>query len=218
MKISKEVIEKYHRNECSAEESEAVEAWLFSGESDEALQLPLGEEKAEHKAGIWREIATVLPEQESPKANGKVILKNTFWTGAIAASLVMGILGLATYQLLSKDDQPLRELVSVNNTSSVNVRHIEDSGYHLSVGTNTSARIDNLTGVAELSGSMLICPKKDITLRFEGSADKITFKQGQTYIILKGKDGKDKIIIVSEKNLMDLPPVLQKQIINEFNI
>lgn len=219
MKISKDLIEKYHRNECSAEESEAVESWLFSGESDEALQLPLGESKAEHKADIWKEItSSISPEAEKPRSGPKLIFKNTFRTGAIAASLVMGIIGLAAYQLLTDNDEPIRQLVSVNNTSSVNVRHIEDSGYRLSVGTNTSASIDNLTGVVDLSGSMLICPKKDITLSFEGSGDKITFKKGQTYIILKGKDGRDKIIIVSEKNLMDLPPVLQKQIINEFNI
>lgn len=64
----------------------------------------------------------------------------------------------------------------------------------------------------------MIHPKKDITLKFEGSQEQITFKAGQTYIILKGEDGNDKVIIVNEKNIMDLPPVLQKQITNEFKI
>lgn len=239
MKIGKELLEKYHRNECTTEESDAVEAWLFSGDSDEALQLPLNESKAAHKAEMWTEIAKILPAhiplhnvpQPAPilvpvpvsvsipaqVPAEKRIFKNTFWSGAIAASLIIGIVGIASYQLITVD-LPVTALMNINNTSLENVRHIESSGYNISVGTNTSARIDNLTGAVDLSGSMLICPKKDISLSFEGSTEKIIFKKGQTYILLKGKDGKDKILIVSRQNLMDLPPVLQKQIMHEFNI
>lgn len=217
MKINKDLIEKYHRNECSREESDAVEAWLYSSENDEALLLPLDESKSMHKAEIWKEISAILPEVEKPESVKSSFIRNSFWKGAAAASLLIGGISMVIYQL-NGNTQEASPFVSINNTSSVNVRHIDDSGYHLSIGTNTSARIDNLTGIADLSGSMLICPKKDITLKFEGSIEPITFKKGQTYIILKGKDGQDKVIVVSEKNLMDLPPVLQKQIINEFNI
>lgn len=226
MKIGKELLEKYHRNECTTDESAAVEAWLFSGDSDEALQLPLNESKATHKAEMWTEIAKILPDHvpistpvstPAPVTAEKRIFKNTFWSGAVAASLIIGIVGIASYQLIPAD-RPVTALMNINNTSLENVRHIEYSGYNISVGTNTSARIDNLTGAVDLSGSMLICPKKDISLSFEGSTEKIIFKKGQTYILLKGKDGKDKILIVSRQNLMDLPPVLQKQIMHEFNI
>ncbi len=237
MKIGKELLEKYHRNECTTEESDAVEAWLFSGDSDEALQLPLNESKAAHKAEMWTEIAKILPAHiplhtapdpdpdlvsvpiPAPASSPveKRIFKKAFWSGAIAASLIIGIVGIASYQLITVD-RPVTALMNINNTSLENVRHIEFSGYNISVGTNTSARIDNLTGAVDLSGSMLICPKKDISLSFEGSTEKIIFKKGQTYILLKGKDGKDKILIVSRQNLMDLPPVLQKQIMHEFNI
>ena len=98
------------------------------------------------------------------------------------------------------------------------LRQVEASAYHISVGPRTSARIDNVGGIIELSGSLLIQPKKDITLKFEGTHEEIRFKAGQTYIILKGADGNDKVIIVNEKNIMDLPPLLQKQISNEFKI
>lgn len=212
MKISKDLIEKYHRNECSPEETDAVEAWLFSGDSEEALQLPTGEDKTVHKNEIWKIIAADLPEDKPGTG------KRLFWYGAIAASLAIGIVTLGGHFFLNNQQTDVQQLVSVNNTSAVNIKYIESGGYDIAIGTNTSARIDNLTGAVDLAGSMLISPKKDIELTFEGSSEKITFKSGQTYIILKGKDGKDKIIIVSEKNLMDLPPVLQKQIINEFNI
>ncbi|HKG05405.1 MAG TPA: hypothetical protein VKB19_03050 [Pedobacter sp.] len=216
MKVNKDLIEKYHRQECTEEEAEAVEQWLFSAESDEALQLPVNEEKIVHKQDIWKGIQGILPEEPAPVMIRKMSFG--FWSGAIAASLVTGIVILGTHQLMQSKDRSFEQMVTLNNTSSVNVRHVESQEYNVSIGTNTSARIDNITGIVDLSGSMMISPKEDITLKFEGSPEKITFKKGQTYVILKGKDGKDKIIIVSEKNLMDLPPVLQKQIINEFNI
>ncbi|ALL06340.1 hypothetical protein AQ505_13025 [Pedobacter sp. PACM 27299] len=222
MNISKDLIEKYHRNQCSTEERDAVEEWLFSSHTDEGLQLPLGESKAVHKADIWKGIADILPEEAPAETKTKPlaekpIRKYSFWIATVAATIVVGMSGLGVVQLQRNKQQTDPELVSINNTSTVKVHHLEVKGYALSVGTSTSAKIDNLTGVVDLSGSILISPKKDITLQFEGSPEKITFKKGQTYIILKSKEGTNQII-VSEKNLMDLPPILQKQIINEFNI
>lgn len=218
MKISKQLIEKYHRNECSTEESEAVEAWVFSGESNEALQLPLGEDKAQHKAALWDEIEKILPEESAaPTSTKRLFYKNPFWSGAIAATLFIAVLGATGYYLStvkSARDMPL----IVNNSSSMHVKHIDASAYQISVGTNTSTKINNTTGVIDLSGSLLISPKEDMELIFEGSSEKMIFKAGQTYIILKGENGIDKVIVVNEKNIMDLPPVLQKQIINEFQI
>ncbi|WP_316820497.1 hypothetical protein [Pedobacter gandavensis] len=229
MNINQDLIEKYHRNHCSTEEREAVEEWLFSNHTDEGLQLPLGESKAAHKADIWAGIEEILPKEEQTPIHQSIEHLNPttvplsrksnrgFWMGAVAATVVIGLSGLGMVQLQRNNQQKDPALVSVNNTSTINVHHLEVNDYTLAVGTSTSAKIDNMSGVVDLAGSILISPKKDITLSFEGSPEKITFKKDQTYIILKGKEGKDKII-VSEKNLMDLPPVLQKQIINEFNI
>lgn len=219
MKISNELIEKYHRNECTQEESDFVEAWLFSGESDEALQLPLGENKAAHKTMMWDEIEKTLPpETNVPVLVKKPFLRNTFWTGAVAASLVICLTFIGFYKLTGTKTTEDTTFVTVNNTSSVNVKHLEANGYHIAVGTNTSTKINNETGIIDLTGSLLIRPKKDIRLLFAGNKEEMVFKAGQTYIILKGEDGHDKIIVINEKNVMDLPPVLQKQIINEFQI
>jgi len=227
MKIDKDLIERYHRQECSAEEREAVESWLFSADSEEALQLPLSESKAAHKADIWADITEILPaesktdeipeiQQLQPK---RKILKASFWSGAVAASITIGVFILGAYYITGgPQEQQYGQFVSVNNSSPINVRHVESSGYAISVGTNTSANIDKITGAIDLTGSILIRPKKDLELFFEGNTEKIKLKKGQSYILLKGKNGEDKLLIVSENNLMDLPPVLQKQIINEFNI
>ncbi|ATP58451.1 hypothetical protein CPT03_19280 [Pedobacter ginsengisoli] len=211
MNINQELIERYHRDECTEAERKAVEEWLFSDDSADELDLPVGEEKAAHKASIWNEIAPALPNQNVTKNHSL-----SFWKGVVAASLVFGVLGFGFYQFKLKNDSP--QSVSVDNTSAINVRHLDSKGYNISVGPNTFAKINYATGSVDLSGSMLISPKKDVELKFKGSDKKIHLKMGQTYIILNGKTDGDKIIVVSERNLMDLPPVLQKQIINQFSI
>ncbi|ETZ19088.1 hypothetical protein [Pedobacter sp. V48] len=213
MNINQELIERYHRDECTKEERKAVEDWLFTDDFAEELDLPIGENKTEHKASIWNEIAPVLPKERIIKSH-----LFSFWKGAVAASFVLGLIGLSFYPLTLKTKNDSPQLVSIDNTSAISVRHLDSKGYNISVGPNTFAKINYATGSVDLSGSMLISPKKDVELKFKGTDKKISLKMGQTYIILNGKTGEDKIIVVSERNLMDLPPVLQKQIINQFSI
>lgn len=213
MNINQELIERYHRDECTEEERKAVESWLFADDSAEELELPVGENKAEHKTSIWNEISPVISKDPLNKSHSL-----SFWKGAIAASLVIGLIGFGFYQFTLTTQNESPQFVSVDNTSAINVRHLDSKGYNISVGPNTFAKINYATGSVDLSGSMLISPKKDVELKFKGTDKKISLKMGQTYIILNGKTDEDKIIVVSERNLMDLPPVLQKQIINQFSI
>ncbi|WP_442589288.1 hypothetical protein ACSBL2_25035 [Pedobacter sp. AW31-3R] len=223
MKINKDLIEKYHRQECSPEETEAVEQWLYSSDSDEALQLPAIEDKQMHKQEIWAGIEEFISSQEpaaaeAPKPAAKRKFHTTFWYGAAAASLFLGMLIFIGNRFRKNEQDENIQLLNVSNTSSVDVKQLQASMYDLSIGTNTSGSIDNLTGTVDLAGSLLIRPKENIELQFEGRNDKTSLEKGQTYIILKGKNGHNKVIVINEHNLMDLPPVMQKQIINEFKI
>jgi hypothetical protein len=213
MNINQELIERYHRDECTIEERKVVEDWLFADDSVEELDLPVGEDKAAHKAAIWNEIAPAPAKENITKSHSF-----SFWKGAVAASIVLGLIGFGFYQFRLKTKNESPQFVSVDNTSAISVRHLDSKGYNISVGPNTLAKINYATGSVDLSGSMLISPKKDVELIFKGADKKISLKGGQTYIILHGKTDQDKIIVVSERNLMDLPPVLQKQIINQFSI
>lgn len=218
MKISKELIEKYHRDECSKAESDAVEAWLFDEETTDTLELPEAESKLIHKDEMWNEIKSVL--SESTVKNTKTIrLRSPYWQTAVAASLILGFLTVFTYQFISGDSgNELSDPISVNNTSKLEVRQIDSKGYNISIGPNTKARINYQTGIINFSGSILISPKKDIELTLTGGGGKMIFRMGQTYIAMNGKTGSDKAIIVSDRNLTDLPPALQKQLISHFNI
>lgn len=215
MKVSKELIEKYHSDNCSAEERDAVEAWLFSEESEEELELPFYENKADHKMEMWAEIQNILPEEKAKK-NTFIPLKS--WYKAIAACMILGLFGRGLYQFFSKDSVPVENHVSINNTSSLEIKRIDSQGYDISIGPNSLASINYHTGIIDFSGSILISPKKDIELMLEGSSQKYSFKVGQTYIAMNDKSGREKMIIVNERSLNDLPPALQKQLISQFNI
>lgn len=218
MKIDRDLIERYHRGACSRSERDAVEEWLFSAESEELPDLREGESKELLKEQMWEDIATVLPDEEPYLPLKQMAGADRFWLGAVAASLLAGLLCIATYFMIEGSGKAVQPLVSVYNESATQIRRMEYSGYNLSVGRNTRATIDNLTGDANLSGSLLISPKRDMELRFKGSSEPVTFSSGKTYVILKNGSDQGRVLIVTENNMMDLPPVLQKQIINEFDI
>lgn len=215
MKVSKELIEKYHSDNCTAEERDMVEAWLFSEESEEELELPFLENKADHKMEMWAEIQSALPQEKAQKTT---ITPLKTWYKAIAACMILGLFGRGLYQFLSRDNIPVAHHVSVNNTSSLEIKHIDSKGYQIAIGPNSLATINDHTGMIDFSGSILISPKRDIELMLEGSNEKYSFKMGQTYIAMNDKSGREKMIIVNERSLNDLPPALQKQLITQFNI
>lgn len=218
MKVSKELIEKYHRQECTPDEAHAVEEWLFDDTSDEQLQLPPGEHRFELKQEIWNDIAGILPtEKAEEKIKGR-IFNRAFWTGAIAASTVLAVTAICFYMFTHKTSTQEPMLVSINNQSSVDVKQIRSVGYNMSVGPNTSARIYNKSRVINFTGSIILQPKQDIELSFDNKQQKVIFKAGQTYILFNDVEGNGKVIIVNEKNLMDIPPVLQKKISAQFKI
>jgi hypothetical protein len=214
MKISKELIEKYHRDECSATERGWVEEWLFSGEADDELELPEGEDKYAHQQEIWNGLSGLFPES-AERVTEKRGLTYAVWYRSVAAVLIIGLLGLSLY-IIPSQLQP--QQVTVDNTSSFDVRYLDYHGYDIAVGPNTEAIINYRTGFIDFSGSLMISPKQDIELIFHGDKEKVSFKMGQTYIILKDKRGTDRMIVINERNLLDLPPVIQKRVSNEFNI
>ncbi|MES2454555.1 MAG: hypothetical protein V4594_03400 [Bacteroidota bacterium] len=216
MKVNQELIERYHRQECSPEENEAVEEWLFSGDADEALQLPAGEDKAAHKLDMWHEIQLVLPQDPVVVPLKKPLLGRAFWTGAVAASVALVMVTFVFYQVRFNHKE--ERLVSVQNSSAFEVKHVTSNGYNIAVGPKTSALINRSDRIIDLSGSIIIKPTEDIEFAFGPGQEKIVFKNGETYIVWNDMESSGKIIIINERNLTDLPPVLQKQIINQFKI
>lgn len=57
MRISKELIEKYHDGFCTPDEKHAVEEWLFSDEAEEKLQFSDDHARNELREEIWNGLA-----------------------------------------------------------------------------------------------------------------------------------------------------------------
>lgn len=213
MKINKELIEKYHLDNCTQEERDAVEDWLFSENSEEELQDAPGLDKQGLQKEMWQEIETVVPVIERPRKSKAFYLQADFLK--IAATLIFGLITFTAYRLLQNEQlSPL----SINNDSAMDVRHVVTSGCTISLAPNTQTRLNYQTGYLALTGSMVIRPKKDIQLRLGALEEEVILKGGQTYIAFNEEEGNDKIIIVNERNLADIPPVLQRALINQFNI
>ena len=211
MIVSKELLERYHLNNCSVEECRVIEEWLFNNEVEE-LRLPENTDKAFIKLEMWKEISTNLP----PDSKVNLIKSPSFymWKGAVAASLFLLISVAIGYFFLSS--QP--EVVDLNNSSASHVREVSTGSYTISVGPNTVASINNQMNILDLTGSLLISAKKDVKFAFEGTNKEVSIEKGQTYLLLKTKDGTKEIIIVNTQNLFDLSPVMQRQITAHFDI
>lgn len=216
MSISQEIIEKYHLNICTPEERKQVEEWLFNSETDILDEFTSPLDKNKLKTEIWAEIERFLPEDKKALK----IRNNSYfmWKGAIAASFFIAIVTAILFCFFSAESKHLITSVSLTNSSTVDIKHVNAKDYDISVGPNTIANINNLSGVIDLSGSILISPKENVDLIFKGTKKKVTLKSGQTYIILKDGGDANGIIVVSERNLLDLPPALQKQITTQFDI
>lgn len=216
MKVNADLLEKYHCNLCTPQECAAVEDWLMNTEVDE-LEFHSHKDKNLIKEAIWRELGTLGVTKKESQIKTLKPASYYLWKGAIAASLVLVALASALYYFGTYNDQSV-DFVAFYNKSALKVNHISAKEYSLAVGPETYAEINEHSGVIDLSGSMLISPKKDIELQFDGAENKINLKKGQTYIILNSKSGSHGLIVVNERNLISLPPVIQRKLIQEFGI
>lgn len=216
MKVTADLIEKYHHNLCTPEERKAVEDWLMNSDVDE-LAFHSENDKQLVKGDMWKNIATAVPDQPAPKQQLLRPASYYMWKGAVAATLLITLLG-ATFYYLNRNSEKTVEFVAFHNKSALKVNHISSREYSLAIGPETSAEINEQNGVIDLTGSILISPKRDIELKFDGAVNTVSLKKGQTYIILNSKSGNHGLIVVNEKNLINLPPLIQKKLIQEFDI
>jgi len=228
MKVTQRLIEKYHLNLCSSEEKKAVEEWLLNDDMDNEILLPSSQDKQEDKVQMWNAIAETLP---TPAVNAKQIrlsdyFSTPFLRGIAAASI--GIILFATFFLLNKKTKTNTSTVAIAN--AVNKDVIQTSELNITLGTKSNVNINTSTtsetNNIDFCGIIRIESKEDMEFTLNANCvntsangEKVSFKKGQTYIAVNYHYKKDnELIIVNEKNLLNLPPVLQKEIIRQFNI
>ncbi|GAB3993645.1 hypothetical protein GCM10028807_29430 [Spirosoma daeguense] len=223
MKISKELIEKYHNGQCTLAEKRAVEAWLFDEEPsiESPLSFPDGESKAKLQEEMWNEIASILPQN---KKSGILVTFKPLWQQA-AAVLLVSLFGAALFYLI--DQRANNEIIVVNNLSGTANKQLHESAYSLSVGPKSNVQINNETGRIEFCGAMMINPKRDIELTIQGicarpdkASEKMILKKGQNYIALHygNTANVDEVLILPQSSLTGLPPLMQRNLMMQFNI
>ncbi|MCF0055916.1 hypothetical protein [Dyadobacter sp. CY356] len=221
MAVSKELIEKYHNGACTPEESAMVENWLLDDDEITEIILPENLHKQDVKAEMWKDISGSFPSSIESRKH-RLINFSGYRLSAVAASVLFL---LAFSFLIIKINRTESIPASVKTALSEN-KEIDSRDYTISLGPESNARIDANAGLIDFCGTILISPKKDIDLSFNDicttkktSRGKINFKKGETYIALNYRNKKDnELIVMDEKLLMGLPPIVKRQIMEQFNI
>ncbi len=225
MKISKELIEKYHHGRCTDQEKAVVEEWLLSDDADETIAWTFPEEKTALQSDMWNEIATVLPSsQEAPAPNVRHTISRSLWKPAVAACLLAS-LGAALYS--GKHESAPKEIIALNNSSGTKNKDLDEKEFTLSIAPRSNVALNSKTGIMDFCGAVLINPKEDIELIFQGTCanpaqnrEKVSLKKGQNYIALNygGNAQTGEVIVVKEGAMVSLPPLVLKQLMHQFNI
>jgi len=219
-RVTQALIEKYHRGECSRSEQELVEQWLLSGDADEQLDLPPGEDREQHQREIWRGISRTLPRNQWYRRLPVRI-------GKTAAVLLTGIflVAIAYRIVVTGGSRNAAESFAFHNKSANDVQDLQLGAYDITLAPNSIGTINHGQQSIAFTGSILISPKADIELTLNGmqytASDvqpKHKFKKGEIYIAFTGPDAGEPVIVVSRRDLTYLPDVLQKQLMNQFSI
>lgn len=223
MTVSKELIEKYHKGECTPEESAMVENWLLDDDIEIEIFLPKNLQKEDAKAEMWQNIASSLPSSKGKNKFSIINFSGLNPYNLVAAASVLLLIGFSFLMLKINKKESI--VTSINASLSEN-KEIDSKDYTISLGPESNARIDANTGLIDFCGTILISPKKDIDLSFKDictttkrNTGKMNFKKGETYIALNYRNKKDnELIVMDEKLLMGLPPIVKRQIMDQFNI
>ncbi|SDF78574.1 hypothetical protein SAMN04487996_112191 [Dyadobacter soli] len=225
MKISKELIEKYHHGHCTDEEKAAVENWLLSDDADETMDWSSPDEKNAVRTEMWNEIAAMLPSSEEiPAPKLRPTITRSWWKPAVAACL-LAVLGSVLYSL--KHESASQEVIALNNSSGTENKALHEKEFTLSIAPKSNVAINSKTGIMDFCGAVLINPKEDIELTFQGTCanptqnrEKVSLKKGQNYIALNygGNAQSGEVIVVEEGAMVSLPPLVLKQLMHQFNI
>ncbi|MCE7043306.1 hypothetical protein [Dyadobacter sp. CY312] len=221
MHITRELIEKYHAGNCTPDEIKAVEDWLFSDEAEEQFMLPDGEIKGKIQDEIWNEINPATPVSRS---NYTFFNSPHFWRPAVAAAAVL-VLGTTLFNI--KYPAFNNEVIVLKNASETINKDVNESRYTISLGPKSNIEINNNTGSIDFCGAVMINPKEDIEFTIQGTCsnpneqkETMTLRKGLNYIALNysSHENDSEMIILEEGSLMGLPPLVQRQLMSQFNI
>lgn len=212
MDISKALLEKYELGQCNDEELAAIQKWL---ECDDWGDLALSEEvKPGVKEGIWADIVGDMDNTSTPVR--KLKRQNSFFKkyGRVVAVASIVLLVGGYYSLaLQNEKEPNFQ---ASNVEPGIVSFTKDA-FDMVLSTNSEASINFEVGSIALTGDIMLRPKRDFVLQDERSNQAFSFKSGEVYFVSDREEQK-KLIILSKKEMIFLPPAIQRKIKQQFHI
>lgn len=219
--VDKELLQKYHRGECTREESEVIARWM--DESDSQVSMADEKKMTEMESRIWNNIA---PKDPSGLITNRVMIRRLISYG-VAASLILAA-GLAWIRKGGsvRDAEPVVYTLNSNAQKTIDVR-----GLNFTLANNSNAIVstdlNNMQGDISFCGAVQITNNsgEDIQYVFESACKKsaytrkqITFQSGQTYIAVHNFYKTDEVIVMKKENVIEFPDAISSDVISEFSI
>ena len=215
MNISNALIERYHQNLCTPEETEAVEKWLEAVDGDE-YELPYDIAIDAIKMEVWKELE---PHVVSAKSKRRRAWK---YAGMAATAMLMAFAAASYFIGHSKD---INTVLAGSLSQEVLSPHNNDA-LKIEFGSESGASYSQKDKMLNFCGVIKITPKENMKLSFTSLCDgnrettkEIDIKGGTTYFAMDLKHRNSSELVVMDKNMVgELPPIVQNSLIAQFGI
>lgn len=218
--MNPEILNKCLSGEASKEEWAAYQDWLEG--TDEEEDLSGIDIEQESNARMWLQI-----QGENQKKDRFRKYKRQILWGSVAASLI-----LISTVLLFAPKQPLHsnQQMVFQSDSSQPLAEKEFDGLLMKLGTNSKVKMQSQMDKdinIQLSGNMMLSntSAQDKYTQVLCTASnghqisrKICLKKGQKYLLAYYPLKEDKLLVIENRVLMDMPPALVMNLKNDFDL
>ncbi|ERJ61209.1 hypothetical protein [Sphingobacterium paucimobilis] len=213
MDINKALLEKYELGQCTDQELAAVRDWL---DNEDWGELDLKSEvDVTIKEDMWADISGSMDISDSPplkQLRHKIFSIKRYWSAAAVVCILI-LTGVFYYSYKADEEFTVFQAANVES----NVISFSKDYFDVALSANSEANIDFESGNISLIGNIMLAPKRDFVLQDERSNESFNFKRGEVYFVSE-REGQKKLIILSKREIMFLPPVIQRRIKQQFHI
>lgn len=217
--MNPELLKKCLSGNASEEELEIYENWI-EGEADDFDAEELTGEDIPLQGKVWARISA-----ENLKHGHSQLYKNKVFKLLVAASLLVIFYFFGFQRSVSKD-----QFMVFHYDQSRPAMEKEFGGLKIRLGQNGMVRLvqqKNDTLDISFSGNMMVrnttsADKEILVLsrNNEGQlwSKKLNLRKGRSYLLAHYLFKNDELVIVENRNLMDMPPVLALNMKRDFNL
>ena len=209
MKITKDLLDRYARGECSPQEKKRVEMWLDSPESEFSISNQLfAQDKIKNE--VWESLIADHSELDPKHLNH---IDRSVWPFLKYAAAVAIFLGMATF--FAKRLVP-GQVVHLENETLKTKTYGSLNEFEITLAPNANATVKSRwlgkPNQVDFCGDLLIKPTQNINLSFQSNCDVADFKKGdklcfknRTYLTMTHNYLGGGILVVDTKKIRYLP-------------